>query len=208
MSLTSYRAAPPRVGGGGGGAGRGGRRGSRSSSCLGWRSGRAARRRPTLPRLVAQYHGRWGVSRPSSGWDRVWLPRGGHRATGPDRSRTGETRRAASEEDGARVPCRRRGGRRLCRPARPRAASCGGDGTGPGRSLGRLGPLGCAHRCASTCGLSTWWSSTALMGRRRLGGGFALRCLQRLSRPHLATRPCRWRDNRCTRGASVPVLSY
>jgi len=46
------------------------------------------------------------------------------------------------------------------------------------------------------------------MGRRRLGGGFALRCLQRLSRPHLATRPCRWRDNRCTRGASVPVLSY
>ncbi len=43
-----------------------------------------ARRRPTLPRLEAQYHGRWGVSRPSSGWDRVCQPRDGHRATGPD----------------------------------------------------------------------------------------------------------------------------
>ena len=38
--------------------------------------------------------------------------------------------------------------------------------------------------------------------------GFPLRCLQRLSIPHLATRLCRWRDNRCTRGASFPVLSY
>ena len=69
MSLTSYRAAPPRVG---------------------WwcgvvsGSGVAARRRPTLPQLGLQYHGRWGVSRPSSGWDRVLRPRDGHRATGPD----------------------------------------------------------------------------------------------------------------------------
>ena len=38
--------------------------------------------------------------------------------------------------------------------------------------------------------------------------GFPLRCFQRLSRPHLATRRCRWRDNRYTRGASIPVLSY
>ena len=38
--------------------------------------------------------------------------------------------------------------------------------------------------------------------------GFTLRCLQRLSRPYLATQPCHWRDNRCTRGASIPVLSY
>ena len=27
--------------------------------------------RPTLPRLETEYHWRWGVSRPSSGWDRV-----------------------------------------------------------------------------------------------------------------------------------------
>jgi hypothetical protein len=39
-------------------------------------------------------------------------------------------------------------------------------------------------------------------------GGFPLRCIQRLSRPHIATRRCRWRDNRYTRGASIPVLSY
>ena len=60
MSLTSYRAAPPRVGGGGLG--------------VGWRTWR----RPTLPRLETQYHGRWGFSRPSSGWDRVRSPRQSH----------------------------------------------------------------------------------------------------------------------------------
>ena len=38
--------------------------------------------------------------------------------------------------------------------------------------------------------------------------GFTLRCLQRLSHPYFATRLCRWRDNRCTIGTSIPVLSY
>ena len=38
--------------------------------------------------------------------------------------------------------------------------------------------------------------------------GFPLRCFQRLSLPYLATRLCRWRDNRSTRGTSIPVLSY
>ncbi len=36
--------------------------------------------RPTLPHLKMQYHWRWGVSRPSSGWDRVGAPRWGHQA--------------------------------------------------------------------------------------------------------------------------------
>ncbi len=45
-------------------------------------------------------------------------------------------------------------------------------------------------------------------GRAHLEGGFPLRCFQRLSRPHVATRQCRWRDNRNTRGVSIPVLSY
>src|SRR5215510_10728521 len=45
-------------------------------------------------------------------------------------------------------------------------------------------------------------------GRTRFEVGFSLRCFQRLSRPHIATRRCRWRDNRYTRGASIPVLSY
>ena len=38
--------------------------------------------------------------------------------------------------------------------------------------------------------------------------GFTLRCFQRLSRPHLATQLRHWRDDWCTRGASIPVLSY
>ena len=45
-------------------------------------------------------------------------------------------------------------------------------------------------------------------GRTRFEVGFLLRCLQQLSLPHLATLHCRWRDNRSTRGASIPVLSY
>src|SRR3954468_19527721 len=46
------------------------------------------------------------------------------------------------------------------------------------------------------------------MGSVCFEGGFPLRCFQRLSRPHLATRRCGWRHNRSTRGASIPVLSY
>jgi hypothetical protein len=38
--------------------------------------------------------------------------------------------------------------------------------------------------------------------------GFALICLQRLSRPQVANQQCPWRDNWHTRAASVPVLSY
>jgi hypothetical protein len=47
-------------------------------------------------------------------------------------------------------------------------------------------------------------------GQRKpgLGGGFALRCLQRLSGPDLATRRCPERDSRHTRGRSSPILSY
>jgi hypothetical protein len=45
-------------------------------------------------------------------------------------------------------------------------------------------------------------------GRTRFEVGFPLRCLQRLSRPHIATLLCGWRHNRSTRGASIPVLSY
>ena len=69
------------------------------------------------------------------------------------------------------------------------------------------------HYCASTPDLSTSWSRTTLQGaqgpgRSHLETSFPLRCFQRLSLPHLATRQCHWRDNRYTRGASTPVLSY
>ena len=45
-------------------------------------------------------------------------------------------------------------------------------------------------------------------GRTCFEVGFPLRCLQRLSRPHIATLHCRWRDNRSTGGVFIPVLSY
>src|SRR6476469_3631902 len=38
--------------------------------------------RPTLPRLETKYHRRWGVSRPSSEWDRVQPPRHSHQVSG------------------------------------------------------------------------------------------------------------------------------
>ena len=44
--------------------------------------------------------------------------------------------------------------------------------------------------------------------RSHLRGSFTLRCLQRLSRPYIATQLCPWQDNWCTRGTSIPVLSY
>ena len=45
-------------------------------------------------------------------------------------------------------------------------------------------------------------------GSPHLERGFPLRCFQWLSFPNVATRRCRWRDNRYTRGSSIPVLSY
>jgi hypothetical protein len=36
------------------------------------------------------------------------------------------------------------------------------SGLGAGAAFERLGPLGCTGCPASTCGLSTWWSTTAL----------------------------------------------
>ena len=45
-------------------------------------------------------------------------------------------------------------------------------------------------------------------GNSRFEVGFPLRCIQRLSRPYIATLHCGWRHNRSTRGTSTPVLSY
>ncbi len=78
---------------------------------------------------------------------------------------------------------------------------------------GRLVPVSFTHCCASTSGLSTSSSRTALQetevsGRSHLEVGFPLRCFQRLSHPNVATRRCGWRHNRYTRGSSIPVLSY
>src|SRR5579871_10999 len=45
-------------------------------------------------------------------------------------------------------------------------------------------------------------------GRTGFEAGFPLRCLQRLSIPHIATLHHRWRDDRSTRDVFTPVLSY
>src|SRR6478736_3844010 len=57
--------------------------------CLGYEEGsdlflisRQTWQRPTLPRLETKYHRRWGVSRPSSEWDRVQPPRHSHQVSG------------------------------------------------------------------------------------------------------------------------------
>src|SRR6185369_9499287 len=78
---------------------------------------------------------------------------------------------------------------------------------------GQLVLVSLTHYCASTPSLSTSWSRTTLQGalgpgKTHLETSFPLRCFQRLSLPHLATRRCHWRDHRYTRGASTPVLSY
>ena len=78
---------------------------------------------------------------------------------------------------------------------------------------GQLVLVSCTPLSASTPSLSTSWSRTTLQGgqasgRNNLQASFPLRCFQRLSLPHIATRQCDWRHNRYTRGASTPVLSY
>ena len=81
-----------------------------------------------------------------------------------------------------------------------------------GQAFDRLVTVNSTHRCASIPALSTSSSLRGLSLFRvwisHLEGGFTLRCLQRLSLPVLATRPCHWHDNRSTSGRSIPVLSY
>ena len=76
------------------------------------------------------------------------------------------------------------------------------------KPIERLVPVSSTRHRAYTSGLSTWSSSTALIGSTRFEVGFPLRCLQRLSRPYIATLHCGWRHNSSTRGTSIPVLSY
>ena len=202
MSLTSYRAAPPRA--------RPARRGWRAqlpsvrvASCF--RDGRP-------PRLPLPF--RAGSGTPvGPGGDPLSRVLG--RSTmgaagfhGRVRDGIGWGTRAVAAGSGGRPGwgeglgwLARAWGMRCARPA-------AGLPPGRGSSLGRLGPVGCARRRACTPGLSTWWSATALLARPGLAVGFPLRCLQRLSRPRLATRLRGWRHDRSTRGASAPVLSY
>ena len=75
-------------------------------------------------------------------------------------------------------------------------------------STARLNTLLCLHLQPINLVVSQEPSDTLRYGMSNLGGGFPLRCFQRLSRPNIATQPCHWRDNWCTRGSSIRVLSY
>ena len=121
---------------------------------MGLGSGVVARRRPTLPHLEMQYHGRCGVSRPSSGWDRVWQPCDDHRATRPDPLVwcVRDWLCSSESERAGTVWC--------CMRCLLRDVAVLLDLS----SFGRLVTLGCAHCCASTCVLLTCWSGTALEG--------------------------------------------
>ncbi len=77
-----------------------------------------------------------------------------------------------------------------------------------------LGPLRCTCYQASTCGLSTRSSSWDLdcllqdSGKTHLGGGFALRCIQRLSLLDVAIQLWPRQANWHTSGRAISVLSY
>ena len=103
-----------------------------------------------------------------------------------------------------------------CRPGR---SSTGKTRNQPRKRIGMLCrrrplvPVGSTPHGASTSGLSNTCSTCGLQRFKtvrnpNLGAGFPLRCFQRLSLPNVANRPCRWRDNRHTRGSSTQVLSY
>ena len=80
------------------------------------------------------------------------------------------------------------------------------------QALGLLVSVSSMHYCTYTSDLSNLSSTSDLTslccGISNLEVCFTLRCLQRLSHPYAATQLCSWRNNWCTRGMSIPVLSY
>ena len=73
-------------------------------------------------------------------------------------------------------------------------------------SIGQLNTLLCLHLRPIKLVVCKW--PYPFGGISNLEASFTLRCFQRLSKPHTATQLCSWRNNWCTGGASVPVLSY
>ena len=166
------------------------------------------------------YHRRCVVSRPCSGWEGVGPTRYGRQAIQGSslmQPRVGRPRQATTDSEEVK------GGGIAAALIDPGAQ---GYRIKP---HGQLVPVSSSDCSPSTSGLSTSWSRTTLegdhltarvvvervftrtkvvSGKSHLGACFALRCFQRLSLPHLATRRYDWRHNRYTSGASTPVLSY
>ena len=171
--------------------------------------GLRAWQRPTLPPLERQYHWRGGFSRPSSGWDRVfgpslWPP--GRQSVPAERPPRRAIRGLSWGRSVFRGHPRCRGGRlNRVLPLRAGGRRCRGGRSSADRAIS-TGQLRGLHRFhLRPIDVVVFHGSQARPG---FEGGFPLRCVQRLSRPHLATRRCGWRHNRYTRGASIPVLSY
>ena len=129
----------------------------------------------------------------------------------------------------ATKPVKRTGGAGPLRAALCRARDClstdfGSTTSGPGRGPFPQGTGPPASGSDQACRAISTGQLNALLrvhlrpidvvvfhgpqGRPGFEGGFPLRCLQRLSCPHIATLHCRWHDNRSTSGAFTPVLSY
>ena len=111
------------------------------------------RRRPTLPCLKTKYHRRYRLSRPSSEWDRVGHLRHNHLVIQVHETHAGLHHRQGSLRhpkilySGCLQDRFVRGIRLCARLIKP---------------IERLVPVSFTHYCASTPGLSTWWSSTVL----------------------------------------------
>ena len=147
-----------------------------------------AGRRPTLPRLETKYHWRWGDLRPSSRWDRVWTPRQSHQAGEEQREFEAQSWTSKSSKNPSLI-----------------SMNIDNESNQAVRTIstGKLRTLLRFH--TRPINEVVFLGS---QGKSCFEVGFPLRCLQRLSRPHIATLHYRWRDNRSTGGVFIPVLSY
>ncbi len=184
MSLTSYRAAPPRA--------IGKRRPSQSE----------ARR---SPQKIHQ-RGISALSRPGNGLLSQVLR---HSTIGAE-AFDGRVRDGIGSSHSAKVTRPAKGGNKaswsylIAAPKETRWALIN-ESVQANRAIstGKLHTLLCFH--TRPINVVVFHGS---QGRTRLEAGFPLRCLQRLSVPYIATLHCGWRHNRSTRGTFTPVLSY
>ena|GEM_PF-3595540 len=167
-----------------------------------------ASQRPTLPRLKTKYHWRWGDLRPSSGWDRVWTPRQSHEAG--ERQISGFFKTAMKHNlfsiYGATLI---RKVEQLFGVLLISFSTVLMDSNNENNQADRTIST---SKLQTLLSFHTWPINEVVFlgsqGNSCFEVGFPLRCLQRLSRPHIATLHCRWRDNRSTGGVFNPVLSY
>ena len=201
MSLTSYRAAPPR--------------GNRWACRWFARRVRAGRRACREESVCVGFSGLAATYSPAS-WDAV--PSARRRLTAEFGMGSGVSLALLTTRPGKPT---RGGGRQACRRVgytRPVLSMTLGFSTSAGGRVCRLPDRIEACRAISTGQLNALLRLHLRpidvvvfhgpQGRPGFEGGFPLRCLQRLSCPHIATLHCRWHDNRSTSGAFTPVLSY